>query len=490
ENIAGDKGGGISCSDNSTPNFNTENRCNIFLNYAGLGNDLYMSSFINVIVDTFTVLQPDEHFAYPINNFTFDILNNKVEQVNQDLYVCPTGSNNNSGLSPEEPLLTISYALAKIIPDSTNPHTIYLADGTYSPSQTGEFFPINCKSYVSLMGENELSTILNCEGLRRVLYLKNDNYFEIEDISIKNGYSRYGGGIYFKNSSPCLKSVNISGNNARYKGGGIYCDYSSPSLTNVNICGNSSASAYCSGGGIYCYNLSSPILTNVTISENTASSGGGIYCYESNPILVNCILWNDTPQEIYIESAAVTATYSDIQDGWPGEGNIDADPLFVDPQNGDFHLTWANFPIPDSTMSPCIDAGDPTSPLDPDSTRADMGTFYFDQNQQGIEEMPILPTRYLLYQNYPNPFNPDNIGTTTISFDLATNHTNLHEQARIKIYNIKGQLVKQLSIDNYQSSIKWDGKDEKGNPLSSGIYFYKLEIDNKIIDIKKCLLLR
>jgi hypothetical protein len=89
-------------------------------------------------------------------------------------------------------------------------------------------------------------------------------------------------------------------------------------------------------------------------------------------------LWNDSPQEIYIiDASSITATYSDIQGGWTGTDNIDDDPLFVDPANGDFHLTWANFPIPDSTMSPCIDAGDPASPLDPDGTIADMGAYYF-----------------------------------------------------------------------------------------------------------------
>ncbi|MCD6101701.1 MAG: T9SS type A sorting domain-containing protein, partial [Candidatus Cloacimonetes bacterium] len=86
--------------------------------------------------------------------------------------------------------------------------------------------------------------------------------------------------------------------------------------------------------------------------------------------------------------------------------------------------------------------------------------------------------------------NPKNIGTTLISFNLATNHTNLHEQARIEIYNIKGELIKQFSIENRQSSIKWDGKDENDNSLSSGIYFYQLQIDNKIIDTKRCLLIK
>ena len=53
-----------------------------------------------------------------------------------------------------------------------------------------------------------------------------------------------------------------------------------------------------------------------------------------------------------------------------GEGNIDADPQFTDPENGDFSL---------QSNSPCIDAGDPNSPLDPDGTRADMGAYYYHQ---------------------------------------------------------------------------------------------------------------
>jgi hypothetical protein len=62
--------------------------------------------------------------------------------------------------------------------------------------------------------------------------------------------------------------------------------------------------------------------------------------------------------------------------GWTGTGNIDADPLFVDPVNGDFHL---------QPGSPCIDTGDPNSALDPDGTPADMGAYYFDHR-------PILST--------------------------------------------------------------------------------------------------
>jgi hypothetical protein len=51
----------------------------------------------------------------------------------------------------------------------------------------------------------------------------------------------------------------------------------------------------------------------------------------------------------------------------------------VDSAIGDYHLSWANFPIQDATMSPCIDAGDPSSPFDPDSTIVDMGAYYYHQ---------------------------------------------------------------------------------------------------------------
>jgi len=61
--------------------------------------------------------------------------------------------------------------------------------------------------------------------------------------------------------------------------------------------------------------------------------------------------------------------------------NIFLDPLFEDPGSGNYQITWTNWPTPDSTKSPCIDAGDPASPHDPDSTITDMGCYFF-FNQQ------------------------------------------------------------------------------------------------------------
>ncbi|MEA3475345.1 MAG: choice-of-anchor Q domain-containing protein [Candidatus Cloacimonadota bacterium] len=350
-------------------------------------------------------------------------------------------------------------------------------------------------------------TIIGNAGYSGGICCFSNSNLSLTNVTIIGNAGLYGGGVICdNNSSPSFTNVTISENAAEYDGGGIFCwDNSSPILSNVTISKNT---AEYDGGGIYCRD-SSPMLTNVTVSGNTAYYGGGLYCVNSSPSLVNCILWNDTPQEIYVYSGNVFSTYSDIQGGWTGEGNIDADPLFADPENGDFHLTWANFPIQDSTMSPCIDAGNPDTtglnlpPFDLDGNPRivneiiDMGAYEW-QKQVGVDGFDESSIATGLFQNYPNPFST----STTISFNLATrlhkfpplDSKHLTGQARIKIYNVKGQLIKQLfpiaiGINN-KSSIEWDGKDENGNPLSSGIYFYKLEVGDKIIDIKKCLLLK
>ena len=86
---------------------------------------------------------------------------------------------------------------------------------------------------------------------------------------------------------------------------------------------------------------------------------------------------------------------------------------------------------------------------------------------------PHTQNEYIM-QNYPNPFH-----TSTI---FSFSSKNQIQNAEIKIYNIKGQLVRELKIQNLKLKINeavWDGKDEKGNNVVSGIYFYKLKVDEK-----------
>ncbi len=99
---------------------------------------------------------------------------------------------------------------------------------------------------------------------------------------------------------------------------------------------------------------------------------------------------------------------------------------------------------------------------------------------QNFAQNEILESTIIL-KNYPNPFNPE----TTISFNLTAEDA---KNAKLEIYNLKGQKIKQYSIFNNQSSIVWNGTNENNQPVSSGIYFYKLNIENSLV--KKMLLLK
>jgi len=85
--------------------------------------------------------------------------------------------------------------------------------------------------------------------------------------------------------------------------------------------------------------------------------------------------------------------------------------------------------------------------------------------------------------NYPNPFNP----STTISFDLTAKDA---KNAKLEIYNLRGQKIRQYPVLNNQSSIIWNSDDESGKAVSSGVYLCKLKVNGKTKAVKKCLLLK
>jgi len=226
----------------------------------------------------------------------------------------------------------------------------------------------------------------------------------------------YGGGLYCSESSLLnLTNCTITENSAGFSAGGVMCYTSSlATLTNCVITENSAArlggaifsetdssitmtnciisrnSARQRGGGVECYLNSSLSITNCTIWGNSADqSGGGVDCFNRSSVLVtnSIVKGNTSPQghQLTVRNPATTLTisYSNIDGGQAGinvedsctldwdVGNIDVDPLFGDPDNGDYHLksqagrwdlesqTW----LQDDVTSPCIDAGDPMSPI-------------------------------------------------------------------------------------------------------------------------------
>ena len=104
----------------------------------------------------------------------------------------------------------------------------------------------------------------------------------------------------------------------------------------------------------------------------------------------------------------------------------------------------------------------------------------------GIDN-PAQGNELTLHQNFPNPFR----GSTTISFNSTTNS---HELSQIKIYNVKGQLVKEInSFPNPSLGMieaVWDGEDMDGNSVTSGVYFYQIQTKNYSSEIKKMIYLQ
>ena len=147
-----------------------------------------------------------------------------------------------------------------------------------------------------------------------------------------SGNSAYGGGgmFNFDRSNPMMTNCTFSSNSASKDGGGMQNRSSSPTVTNCTFIGNLAGE---DGGGMD-NSESSPTLINCTFASNSAIYGGGMYNKfgSSRPTLTNCILWDDRPQEVYLAMGATAViTYSDVQGGWPGDGNIDTDPCFVQP---------------------------------------------------------------------------------------------------------------------------------------------------------------
>jgi len=181
------------------------------------------------------------------------------------------------------------------------------------------------------------------------------------DVRYGNAYGQWfeddGGGIWMWFSSNVgVRNCCFRNNTAADGGSAIGFDQVNAVLENNLIVNNGPVSS------IFAYG-SSVTCNNLTLHNN--GGGGGIQVKYGAVTVNGCILWNSGT--VTTESGTADVTYSDIEGGYTGTGNIDADPLFVNSSLMNYHLT---------ENSPCIDAGDPVR-VDPDETRADMGAYYY-----------------------------------------------------------------------------------------------------------------
>ena len=200
-NRAYGSGGGIYNRYGSEIYFDDVEKNSVYLNYGAIGADIAKLSHsgpMDIILDTCTVLNPDYHFIYsydvfnfPNNDINISVDHGKLTPVNQDLYVDPaTGDDANDGLTPATALKTASFACKLIASDSTNPLTIHLLDGVYSPSTNQEQFPFNVRSYISLIGESKDNTIFDADSSYFFIMGSGSlDKFSIQNISFQNSYN-------------------------------------------------------------------------------------------------------------------------------------------------------------------------------------------------------------------------------------------------------------------------------------------------------------
>jgi len=245
---------------------------------------------------------------------------------------------------------------------------------------------------------------------------------KIINCTIKNNSglaNSRGAGVYCWQSRALLANCDIFFNSAQgnTKGGGIYCGGSSArAVLEHCIISNNTADT---GGGVFTASLTDAFdvpndndnndielqsqaprcylsVTNCTIAHNKLSEpqmtslyAGGIHSVGSDVQIRNSIVWYNDGKAILLIAPVSNSPvlYSNIEGGYPGQGNIDAPPLFASPEAVDYHLQsfygryeplyseW----VMDNEHSPCIDAGDPKDPVgaepSPNGKRINMGAF-------------------------------------------------------------------------------------------------------------------
>ena len=182
-------------------------------------------------------------------------------------------------------------------------------------------------------------------------------------------------------TSPTIKNCIVIAN----QGTGIHCDQTTPTIKNCVIAGNTDA-------GLVTRGRTSANIANCTIVENT---GCGLDSNYGKPQITNSIIWANADGQIY---GAPNVTFSDIQDGYAGLGNIDADPCFVEAGYWDVNGVWVEGDYHLLEGSPCIDAGDPNYTPEPNETDLEGNPRVLDGDEDGVALVDMGAYEYVPLQ--------------------------------------------------------------------------------------------
>ncbi|MFN3380465.1 MAG: choice-of-anchor Q domain-containing protein, partial [Runella zeae] len=332
------------------------------------------------------------------------------------IYVKQNASGANNGTSWTDAYTSLQTAIT----NASAGTQIWVAAGTYKPTTgTDRDITFSLKNDVAIYGgfpntgnptfddrnwhtnvtilSGEIGTSAVEDNSRRIIFNDNINSSAILDgFTIRDAYNTStfsgaeGGGLRNQNSSPTILNCIFRNNNIANSGGGVAnMSSSSPTYTNCLFIGNYAGyhgGASCSVGG------SNPSFINCSFFGNTAGVyGGALFNNASgtNTTLKNCIVWGNTSSDnsvFYKSSGTVTVTYSLVQDGYTGTGNINTDPLFVDATNGDFRL---------QQCSPAINVGEDAA----NSTTLDLGkntrkVGFIDMGAYEYQSAGGVPTAY------------------------------------------------------------------------------------------------
>lgn len=269
-----------------------------------------------------------------------------------------TGSDTTGCTDPAGPCATISYALDQ----ASEGDTILVAQGTYAEN-------VVITQTVALKGGYEplgwarclrrCPTIIDGRGLAPAISVSTtlSSTTEIDGFTITQGNM----GISILDSWVAIQNSKVIHNHSTYAGGGIHIDRSHVTISNSLIISNTADHGY---GAICIISTILPephppqsdvSIRNCTIANNRAPAFNGMICSLSYCSLVNSIVWGNAGEDL--SGWWYSVTYSDIEQPYGGEGNISADPLFVDPARDDYHLQFG---------SPCVDTGTNTGAPDAD----------------------------------------------------------------------------------------------------------------------------